>query len=184
MPPLPNKTEEPMNKRGIWIAGVLTVLLLVGLAIYAQLGGFRAPAYAVRQEPIRHLAGRLYEGHVRDRQLATYFQEADSLVSRQGLQGTSAALYYNDPDTDDGRVRVVVGVLVADTAQSLPAHYAYHLVPAGRYIRAELGNHLLVAPQVYRRVGDFAAQRALVPSDTALEIYFRRDSMTIDIRTR
>ncbi len=173
-----------MNKRWIWIIGVLILLSLAGLAIYAQLGGFRAPTYHVYQAPLRYLAGHFYEGRMRDRQLVLYFEEADSLVNTRTLLGNSAALYYNDPDADEGRVRVVVGVLVADTAQPLPVHYTYHPVPAGRYIRAEMGGHLLVAPQVYRRVASFASERSLVPSDTSLEVYFRRDSMTVDIRTR
>jgi hypothetical protein len=109
---------------------------VIGLGIYAYLGGLRTPTVALETTaaPVL-LAGQPFHGKVDDSRFGELFREAKQ---RQDANPALplANLYYNNPESAHDSIRAFVGVRVPDTAAALPAGWRYRVVPAGQRMLA------------------------------------------------
>jgi len=126
----------------------IILLTLVAAGTYVYLGGTRVPTVALETTaaPL-YLAGQPYHGSVRGDAFGQLFRRAKEVQTQQ-LRGDLANLYLNDPETAHDTIRAFIGLVVSDTAQSLPAGFRYRQVPAGqRVVAARLrGVSFLLAP--------------------------------------
>ncbi len=109
---------------------------VIGLSVYAYLGGLRTPTVALETTaaPVL-LAGQPFRGKVDNSRFGELFREAK--VHQDANPALPLAnLYYNNPESAHDSIRAFVGVRVPDTTAALPAGWRYRVVPAGRRVVA------------------------------------------------
>jgi DNA gyrase inhibitor GyrI len=115
---------------------LVLVFTAIGLGIYAYL----------ETTPPVLLAGQPFRGKVDDSRFGELFRTAKNWQDAHPGQPL-ANLYYNDPEAAHDSIQAFVGVLVPDTAATLPVGWRYRVVPAGRRVVARVqGVSFLLAP--------------------------------------
>ena len=131
-----------------FFAPFVIILTLLGLAVYAWLGGLKTPVVALETPgaPVL-LAGQPYRGPADDPAFANLFRAAQQ-AQTGGLRGPLANLYRNNPDKARDTVQAFVGVALPDSSYALPPGWRYRVVPAGgRVVAARLrGVSFLLSP--------------------------------------
>ena len=166
--------------RYLFLAIILLTLLAAGTYVY--LGGTHEPKVTVETTaaPLL-LAGQPYHGKVTGDAFGQLFRQAKDAQAR--LRGDLANLYLNDPETAHDTIRAFIGLVVADTSQSLPAGFRYRVVPAGqRVVAARLrGVSYLLAPnKLYPAALDAVkAQKLTQRGDFYLERFGAADASEV-----
>ena len=156
-----------------FFAPFVIILTLLGLAVYAWLGGLKTPAVALETPaaPVL-LAGQPYHGPADAPAFGELFRAAQQAQASGGLRGRLANLYRNNPDKASDTVQAFVGIAVADSSRPLPPGWRYRVVPAGgRVLAARLrGTSYLLAPgKLYPAALEQAKQLKLTQRDFYLE---------------
>ena len=132
-----------------FFAPFVIILTLLGLAVYAWLGGLKTPVVAL-ETPVAPvlLAGQPYRGPADAPAFGELFRAAQQARDGGGLPGSLANLYRNNPDKARDTVQAFVGVAVADSSYRLPPGWRYRVVAAGgRVVAARVrGVSYLLAP--------------------------------------
>jgi hypothetical protein len=172
-------SESIMKKLFIY---VLIALLGAGFYYYYSLGGFNKPVISQVQTSSYFIAGKYYEGKINSKELGRLFERTEEMVNQGSLPGEHAALFYSDPDKNDGQVKAIVGALVNDTTVSLPDSFEIRKIEAQQVVRGSLEAHYTVAPVgIYQEIRKYANENNFTLSDTTLEIYHTRDSLTVEV---
>lgn len=161
-----------MKKIWIIIISLAAALMLTLLFWYYRMGGFNEPVISETVEGPIYLAGTYFEGHVKDPAMSTLFDSTYAKVERKELSGTLASHFMNDPNASKGMIKAFVGVAFADTLQSLPKGYRWHVVPRKKSLKASLNAHFMLAPvKIYPAMQELAASKKKKLSDESLELY-------------
>ncbi len=150
---------------------VLAVLGTIGLTFYTYSGGFSSPSFSVVTSRPIYVAGREFNGSIRDKQMGEAFQRAAEVLDKKELEGVLGSIYYNNPDASGDSIRAFIGVVVPDTAVKLPADYALRVVPGGRkVVRGEVDAHYTMAPErLYGGIFNYAKENKLELEDFYVE---------------
>jgi hypothetical protein len=166
------------------LIGVLVVLLAGAVFTYYRLGGFNDPVIEVTMAGPYTVAGRYYEGSVRDKSFGALYDHTEEMIQQGRLPGKLCAIYYNDPEKENGQIKAFVGALLPDEAVDLPEGLQIRRVPPQKVVRGHIDAHYTVAPGIYNKVHDYAKANELAVSDTTLEIYHTQNQLTVEIPVR
>ncbi len=166
------------------ILGVLAVLLAGAVITYYKLGGFNEPRIEVTMAGPYTIAGRYYEGSVRDKSFGALYDQTEEMIQQGRLHGKMCAIYYSDPEKEKGQIKAFVGALLPDTVVTLPEGLELRRIPPQKVIQGHINAHYTVAPGIYHKVHDYAKANELVISDTTLEIYHTQNQLTIEVPVR
>lgn len=170
-----------MLKRITLVAGIIVAL---GVAGYAALGGFRQVEISHQSVSGYLLAGVTYQGKSNDRELRELFNQTRELNEIGKLPGTLTAVYYDTTGEDQGNVHAFVGVRVADSSVALPPTYQYRKLTTNEVVRAKIRSHPAVAPapnKVKKQLMDYAWQNRLKPQPVVIEQYVNRSNIVVEI---
>lgn len=150
-----------LMSRWFFIIGGVLVAIFGG--VYVWLGGLKRPQVELltTTQPV-FVAGKPYYG-TPNAQLGQLTGEVAEMQRRGTIKGVLGNIFYNDVQAKTDSVRAFVGLVVPDTAQSLPIGYRYRTFAAGqRVLRARTTAHFLLAPgQLYDAVQKQAEERKL-----------------------
>ncbi|MDQ4138924.1 MAG: GyrI-like domain-containing protein, partial [Bacteroidota bacterium] len=106
--------------------------MLAGFSIYAYLGGFsRVQVIRTTSKPV-FIAGRYFEGSMKDKTLGIYFQETAKLLKEKKIPGYLGNIYYNNPEDAHDSIRALIGVVVPDSSVKLPEGYELRQWPGSQ----------------------------------------------------
>lgn len=161
---------------------LLIAILGTALYYYYSLGGFKDPVLTQETTGPYFIAGQYYEGKVDDKALNALFERTEQMAKKEQLPGQPAALFYADPDKNNGNIQAFVGVIIKDTALLLPDSFEIRTVPAQEVIKGNLEAHYTIVPvDVYQEVKKYARENKLTVSDTTLEIYSSRENLIVEV---
>ncbi|WP_146153567.1 GyrI-like domain-containing protein [Adhaeribacter arboris] len=149
-----------MNRR---FSFIIVFILLAGFAIYAYLGGFnKVQVIRTTSRPV-FIAGRYFEGSMKDKTLGTYFQETAKLLEEKKITGYLGNIYYNNPEEAHDSIRALIGVVVPDSLAPLPAGFELRKWPGSKpVVQATVNAHFFLAPnKLYSKLFDYAKQNKL-----------------------
>ncbi|WP_018476460.1 hypothetical protein [Pontibacter roseus] len=155
-----------MSKKFVLVMFVLSIIVA---ALYAYLGGFSSATVSEVNSQQLYVAGRAFNGSVKDEQLNSVFRRAAEVLDKKELEGVLGNIYYNNPDESSDSINAFIGVIIPDTAAQLPADYELRSVPGNRRaLRSEVDAHYMLAPnKLYEAVFDYAEEQKL-----ALETFY------------
>lgn len=167
-------------KKFFYIMAGFAVVLLV---LYTYLGGFAAPDVKTVTSETRHVVGIPFEGSIEDEDFGGAFRMAASLVKSGRVKGMLGNIYYNDPDKSGDSIRAFIGVIVTDTAATLPDGYELRTVAGGKkVVRAEAeGNIALLPRKLYKAVFDYAEEQELKLEDFYVEWFPADDRGVVEV---
>ncbi len=163
---------------------VASILLLGGIAGYMVLGGFKKPEIKIITANNYILAGVPFKGAASDEELLNLFDQTRNYHQQGQLKGTLAALYYENPDTDKGKVDAFVGVLVKDSSAVLPQKYQYKFIAATKSVQATITAHYLVAPspqKIRATMLGYAQEKNLSLQNFVIEQYLTDTNIILHI---
>jgi hypothetical protein len=166
------------------VAIIITIIAGIALVIYTSLGGFQEIPFS--QTPIQGyiLAGIPYKGKANDQEFRELFEKVNADHQAGKIKGTLAAIYYETPDADKGKVNAIIGALVPDSASSLPASYKYLYLPGSQAVRADITSHPAVAPapdKLKQKLMEYAWENKLKPQNYVIEKYFNERNLQVEI---
>lgn len=150
---------------------VLAVLGIIALTFYTYSGGFSSPDFTVVTSQPIYVAGRAFNGSIKDEQMDNAFRRAAEVLDKKELEGVLGSIYYNNPDTSGDSIQAFIGIVVSDSAVRLPADYALRVVPGGRsVVHGEVEAHYTMAPKrLYGGIFEYAKENNLQLEDFYVE---------------
>lgn len=152
----------------------ISFVILVGmLGFVGYLGYFNDPEMKVTTSPSYSMIGKYYFGGLEEKSLGKLFQDADSLILKEGIQGKTAIILDKNPMKAKDTLKAFVGVLLNDSTSELPSGYKFRNVPSRKVLHTEITGSFLTLPiNVYEKVTKYAKENALhISTDGAIEIY-------------
>lgn len=160
----------------------IPVAILAYILLYWYQGVFNKPVFEVKKASEKTIYGKLYQGDIKHKKFRKTFNTADSLKTNNVLSGDIAALYYNDPEKDEGHVKALIGILVKDSTQKVPDIYKQRTIARRDVLQAVLNTHVRFAPQLYDDMKTYAkAQNLELQEKKVLEIYPEIDSIIVQM---
>lgn len=142
---------------------IIVFILLIGFGIYAYLGGFnKVQVIRTTSKPV-FIAGRYFEGSMKDKNLGIYFQEAAKLLEEKKIAGYLGNIYYNNPEEAHDSIRALIGVVVPDSLAPLPEGFELRKWPGSKpVVQASVNAHYFLAPnKLYSELFDYAKKNKL-----------------------
>ncbi|QHT67083.1 hypothetical protein GXP67_10700 [Rhodocytophaga rosea] len=167
------------------IAAII-VTIIAGMALigYTFLGGFQKIPFSHTTIEGYILAGIPYKGKATDQKFRELFEKVNIDHKAGKIKGTLAAIYYDTPGADKGKVDAVIGTLVPDSLASLPASYKYMYLAGTQAVRAEITSHPAVAPapdKLKQKLMEYAWENKLKPQNIVIEKYINERNLQIEI---
>lgn len=162
---------------------VALVIFSIGLIIFYSLGGFNPIQISETKAPAPYLVGQRFEGRYTDQRLSEQFFEAKSWKDKEGLDGTLAVIYYNDPEKAKGQSYNFTGLALADTSQ-VPAGYEVIPYPAERLLQARIEANSLVFPRpktVQKELQNYADANSLTLDTLSIELYYSDRELVVQV---
>ncbi|MEX2592150.1 MAG: hypothetical protein WD426_05205 [Anditalea sp.] len=146
----------------IKVALFIGVLILLGVGIYYQLGGFNKVGFSIEYRDDVKLLGLTYRGTPQDEEMAETFREIGNLV--QAHSGTNLHTVYSvEPAGKLDTLQVFVGIEYRAHLNSLDALEVMN-IPCSRVIVADIQAHKLVMPSpntVKKELEAFAKEKGV-----------------------
>lgn len=152
----------------------ISFIILAGmLGFVGYLGYFNDPEMKVTTSPSYSMIGKYYSGGLEEKSLGQLFQDADSLILKEGIQGKTAIILDKNPMKAKDTLNAFVGVLLNDSISQTPSGYELRHVPSRKVLHTEVtGSFLMLPINVYEKVTKYAKENALdISTDGAIEIY-------------
>ncbi|MGW8122321.1 hypothetical protein ACV07N_06630 [Roseivirga echinicomitans] len=167
----------------------LAVLVIGGGAGYVYLGGLNSVEYTVEDVTDYHVVGRMFLGEGDAKEIEDYFFEAKEFAIGGTIDGELTILHYNDTTLTNKDIKLFIGVLLNNSADTLdlPAGYSLVKVPAQRTIRATIiaNNAVIPGPTtIEARLKEKAEETGLSPQGFTIEKYLSAEKMVIDMPVR
>ena len=163
---------------------IVTVIAGFALIGYTFLGGFQQIPFSRTSIQGYMMAGIPYKGKANDREFRELFEKVNADYQAGKIKGTLAAIYYDTPDADKGKVDALIGILVADSLSSIPDSYKYLYLAGTQAVRAEITSHPAVAPapdKLKQKLMDYAWQNQLKPQNFVIEKYINERNLQVEI---
>ncbi len=123
--------------------------------------------------------GKYFEGDWQDESLKSYFRLADSIAKKGDL--ISSAIYYNDPNEEDGYMKTFVGVL-ASTNPEIPVFDEIREMEKGKYLFGKISHNYFQMPsRIYIEMENFAKDNSVEIGEFSVEQYFSDSLMIVYI---
>lgn len=164
----------------------ITFLILFGtLVLVGYLGYFNTPDMKVTTAPEYFMAGKAFKGGIKDKSFGQLFQEADSLILKEGVKGKVAVILDRNPMKITDTMTAFVGVLLDDSS-SAPAGYDLRKVPSRKVLQADITGHFLLLPtNIYEKIIKHAEENVLeISTDGAIEIYEGEEKLIVQVPVR
>jgi effector-binding domain-containing protein len=153
------------------------VVLLLFVALYQLIKSSMPVEIEVTSLESQQIHGVYFEGDWKDEQLQSYFLRADSLA--RVIDGISSAVYYNDPEEDDGFMKVFIGVNT-ESAISDPVFEEIRELEAGSFLKGRISNNYFQVPQgIYAEMKDYAEEQSMEIGEFSVEQYFSDTLMIV-----
>jgi hypothetical protein len=166
------------------VALIISVIAGIALIGYTFLGGFQEIPFSRTSIEGYIMAGIPYKGKATDREFRELFDKVNADHKAGKIKGTLAAVYYQTPDADKGKVDAIIGTLVPDSLGSLPASYKYLYLAGIQAVRAEITTHPAVAPapdKLKEKLMEYAWKNKLIPQNFVIEKYFDERNLQVEI---
>lgn len=172
----------------VQIITVLSVLIIViASIIYAQLGGTKDIKITKVSTNGYLFIGKKYEGKRSSKQFGKLMNETADLVKTNQVQGFFAVYHFINPDSDKDTLNSLVGIIVADSTQTVPKEYTLKKIPSQEVLQAVIVSHWLVSPspaEVTQKLQAFALSNGFILGDTILEKYNIDKEIITEINVR
>tara|TARA_R110001592_G_scaffold31788_1_gene111713 strand:- start:577 stop:1107 length:531 start_codon:yes stop_codon:yes gene_type:complete len=171
-------------KKYILIA--LAILVIGGGASYVYLGGLNSVEFTVENVNDYHLVGRMFQGQADAKEIEDYFFEAKDFAIGGTIDGELTILHYNDTTLAKKEIKLFIGVLLNNSADTLdlPVGYTLVKVPAQQTIRATIlaNNAVIPGPEtIEARLKEKAEETGLTTQAFTIEKYISEKEMVIDM---
>lgn len=150
------------------------VIIIIASIVYAQLGGTKDIKITKVSTNGYLFVGKKYEGKRSSKQFGKLMNETADLVKTNQIQGFFAVYHFINPDSEKDTLNSLVGIIVADSTQTVPKEYTLKKIPTQEVLQAVLISHWLVSPspaEVMQKLQAFALNNGFVLGDTILEKY-------------
>lgn len=155
------------------------VVLLLFVALYQFMKSSMPVEIEIAGLEEQEIYGIYFEGDWKDDQLQTHFLRADSLAEVN--EAISSAIYYNDPEEDDGHMKAFIGINSGQTIED-PVFQESRQLDAGRYLVGKISNNYFQVPQrIYEEMEDYAEERNIEIGEFSVEQYFSDSLMIVYI---
>ncbi|WP_421976934.1 hypothetical protein [Roseivirga seohaensis] len=166
---------------------IALAVVVMGLGVlYVYLGGLNSIEYTVENVDNYHLVGRMFQGKADAKEIEDYFFEAKDFAIGGTIDGELTILHYNDTTLAKKEIKLFIGVLLNNAADTLdlPAGYALVKVPAQKTIRATIlaNNAVIPGPEtIEAKLKEKAEETGLIPQSFTIEKYLSETEMEIDM---
>ena len=162
-----------MKKTQIIIA-ISVLIIIAASVIYAQLGGRKDIEIKNISTNGYLLIGKKYEGKRSSKQFGKLMNEVADLVKTNQIKGNFVVYHFINPDSEQDTLNSLVGIIVADSSQTVPKDYIFAKFGTQKVLRATLKSHWLVSPnpaEVAQKLQAYALSNGFTLTDTILEKY-------------
>jgi effector-binding domain-containing protein len=164
-----------INNKWLFIGAVI---LLSFVGIYQYIKSQVPIDISIQEIGEMTVYGSYFEGDWQAEDLKNLFKKADSLSLK--YDGTSSAVYYNDPFADDGFMKVFVGVI--SEIDSLPEYSEKKVINSGLKVFGKISNDYFQIPQrIYLEMEEFAKNNGHEIAEFSVEQYFSDSLMIVYI---
>lgn len=156
----------------------LTVILIF-VALYQFIKSSKPLDIGIEKTVGFVIQGNFFEGDWKDERIKNYHLIADSIAKLHGR--ISTAIYYNDPNEDDGFLKAFVGIS-AKGEELDPVFEEVRHVKSGDFIYGKISNDYFQIPQrIYLDMEEFAEEKELEIGEFSVEQYFSDTLMIVYI---
>ena len=152
-----------------WLfAGIALLLVFVGF--YQYLKSQKPLEIQLENFEKSYVYGEYIEDDWKSDKFKNAFKRADEIASKR--EGISTALYYNDPNEEDGLMKAFVGVAFLEEKENID-YDDLKKIEKQEMIFGKITNDYFEIPQrIYMEMEDFAETNALEIGDYSIEQYF------------
>ncbi|MEQ8358398.1 MAG: hypothetical protein RH860_02850 [Cytophagales bacterium] len=159
------------------LIGIAVILAFV--AIYQYLKTSTPLEIEIKNTNGFVVQGNYFEGDWKDDQIKKNHLLADSIAKQKGL--ISTAIYYNDPNEDDGFIKAFIGVN-APKDELNPVFEEIRIIEKGSFLSGKISNDYFSIPQrIYLEMEDFAKDKSIEIGEFSIEQYFSDTLMYVYI---
>ncbi len=166
-------------KKIVIIGAILVILLSV--AGYAWLGGFRSEKISKVSNQLRVVYGTTYQGKYGDLKLREIVVKTKQLLEDPARSGHLVVINYDSTASEN--INQLIGVISPDASSEALQDLTQDTLSAGTYLRIQLYGHPVVRSipeQVNQKLKAYAEQQQLTLGKEVIEHYFGSDSMWIE----
>ena len=159
----------------LWLA----VLLLLLLAAYTYMGGFKPLKVERVAVNDYHLMGRSFAGSYRSDTIRMYFEEMRSLLDEAGRSDPIVIIYDQEPQGNKGIIKNFIGVFATDKVYNA-TNLQIRQVIADSAIRVSKQCHPSLMPnpnKIDRLINDQGGTNSEIPN---IELYYPNNRLVIE----
>lgn len=154
------------------------VVILIFVAVYQLIKSSSPIEIEIVGRESATVFGQYYEGDWKSDTIKKMFIQADDVALKCG--GLSTAIYYNDPNEEDGLMKAFIGVANCESGNKIFSEVRY--IPEGEFLKGKIGNDYFSIPQrIYLEMEEYANDRNIKIGDFSLEQYFSDTLMIVYI---
>lgn len=154
-------------------------VILIFVALYQFIKSSKPLDIGIENTKGFVIHGNYFEGDWKDERIKNYHLIADSIAKLKGR--TSTAIYYNDPNEDDGFLKAFVGIS-AEGEELDPVFEEVRKIERGDFIYGKISNNYFQIPQrIYLEMEEFAKDKGHEIGEFSVEQYFSDTLMLVYI---
>ncbi len=167
-------------KKFLYVVAALAILFLV---TYTFIGGFSPTEVRMATSDTMYIVGVPFEGSMKDAALGNAFQQTAKLLDEQTLTGVLGNIYYNNPGNTSDSLKAFIGVIVPDTAITLPPGYQLRTITGGKQVvHAQTEANIAILPKkLYTAVFDYTKENKLKLEDFYVEWFPERNKGVVQV---
>lgn len=177
------KLTTKLKKYFYWIVSIVSCFVIV-LSIYYYLGGFNEISVVKSGNNIYNIAGKDYQGRIKNDSLNMIFLEMRDLVSNKRINGELCVINYRDKDLANGEAHQFIGILLGDEISEIPSGIKVREFRSETTFKVGLGMHPLVRPsaeKVEKKISLYADDNGFALENYSMEILYSDNSILVEM---
>lgn len=166
-----------------WTVSIVSCFVIV-VSIYYSLGGFDEISVVKSGNNIYNIAGKDYQGRIKNDSLNMIFLEMRDLVLNKRINGELCVINYRDADLTNGEAHQFIGILLGDEISEIPSGISVRAFKAETTFKVGLGMHPLVMPsaeKVEKKIALYAQKNGFELQNYSMEILYPDNSIMVEM---
>lgn len=172
-----------LKKYFYWIISIVSCFVIV-LSIYHYLGGFNEISVVKSGNNIYNIAGKDYQGRIKNDSLNMIFLEMRDLVLSKKINGDLCVINYREEGLVSGETHQFIGILLGDEISEIPSGIKVRAFQAETTFKVGLGMHPLVMPsaeKIEKKISQYAKEKGFELQNYSMEIIYSDNSILVEM---
>ena len=158
----------------------ISLTILITVTLY-NFGFFSTVTIKEITSPQKIVLGKYFEGNPKSEAFRDIFQEVGKMTESGLIDGKVCGIYLNNPENNEGKIKAIIGIFVADSSFTKPKGYSYSIIPEREVIQAYLNADFRVATfKNYTAIFEYSKENKIALTDQFFEWFESKEDVYIE----